>query len=94
MGVHDRRRGWGGLCAISHLNPARCDRLFVAAWICAEMAIAAPHLIDRMVLVGPMGIKPESGEIFDYFLESGMTGLRRAFHQPDQSSEFEPLLRS
>ena len=25
-----------------------------------------------------MGIKPEKGEIFDYFLESGMTGLRRA----------------
>jgi pimeloyl-ACP methyl ester carboxylesterase len=35
-----------------------------------------------------MGIKPEQGEIFDYFLESGLTGLRRAFHRPEQSSEF------
>jgi pimeloyl-ACP methyl ester carboxylesterase len=41
-----------------------------------------------MVLVGAMGIKPEQGEIFDYFLESGLTGLRRAFHRPEQSSEF------
>src|ERR1700730_3953407 len=55
--------------------------------ICAEMAIAAPELINRMVLVGAMGIKPDKGEIFDYFLESGMTGLRRAFHQPHQSAE-------
>jgi pimeloyl-ACP methyl ester carboxylesterase len=60
----------------------------LGGWICAEMAIAAPQMINRMVLVGPMGIKPDKGEIFDYFLESGMTGLRRAFHQPDQSSEF------
>jgi hypothetical protein len=29
-----------------------------------------------------MGLKPERGEIFDYFLEGGMTGLRRAFHKP------------
>jgi pimeloyl-ACP methyl ester carboxylesterase len=30
----------------------------------------------------------EQGEIFDYFLESGLTGLRRAFHRPEQSSAF------
>jgi hypothetical protein len=35
-----------------------------------------------------MGIKPERGEIFDYFLEGGLTGLRRAFLRPEQSSEF------
>jgi|SRR5579863_959099 len=39
-------------------------------------------------VVGTMGIKPEKGEIFDYFLDSGLSGLRRAFHRPDQSPEF------
>jgi pimeloyl-ACP methyl ester carboxylesterase len=35
-----------------------------------------------------MGLKPERGEIFYYFLEGGLTGLRSAFHRPEQSSEF------
>jgi hypothetical protein len=38
--------------------------------------------------VGARGIKPEKGEIFDYFLDAGMTGLRRAFYRPDESVEF------
>jgi pimeloyl-ACP methyl ester carboxylesterase len=54
----------------------------------AEIATVASQLFNRIVLVGAMGIKPERGEIFDYFLESGLTGLRRAFHRPEQSSEF------
>jgi hypothetical protein len=39
-----------------------------------------------MELVGAMGIKPARGEIFDYFLEGGLIGLRRAFHR--QSFEY------
>jgi pimeloyl-ACP methyl ester carboxylesterase len=35
-----------------------------------------------------MGLKPDNGEIFDYFLDSGLAGLRRAFHRPDASAEF------
>jgi pimeloyl-ACP methyl ester carboxylesterase len=48
----------------------------------------APQFFNKLVLVGGMGIKPEHGEIFDYFFESGLTGLRRAFHWPEQSPEF------
>jgi len=60
----------------------------LGGWVAAEIATVAPQFFNKLVLVGAMGIKPERGEIFDYFLDSGLTGLRRAFHRPDQSSEF------
>jgi hypothetical protein len=34
----------------------------------AEIATVAPQFFNKVVLVGAMGIKPEQGEIFDYFL--------------------------
>jgi hypothetical protein len=60
----------------------------LSGWVGAEIATVAPQFFNKMVLVRAMGIKPEQGEIFDYFLEGGSTGLRRAFHRPEQSSEF------
>jgi len=36
------------------------------AFIAAEMAACDPALFRRMVLVGPLGIKPEKGFIFDF----------------------------
>ena len=60
----------------------------LGGWVAPEIATVAPQFLDKLVLVGAMGIKPERGEIFDYFLEGGLTGLRRAFHRPEQSAEF------
>ena len=60
----------------------------LGGWVAAEIATIAPQFIHKMVLVGAMGIKPDNGEIFDYFLESGATGLRRAFHRPDDAPQF------
>jgi pimeloyl-ACP methyl ester carboxylesterase len=60
----------------------------MGGWVAAEIATIAPQFINRMVLVGAAGIKPDKGEIFDYFLESGRTGMRRAFHRPEQSQEY------
>ena len=60
----------------------------LGGWVAAEIATVAPQFINKLVLVGAMGVKPETGEIFDYFLESGTTGLRRSFHRPEQSPEF------
>jgi pimeloyl-ACP methyl ester carboxylesterase len=89
MGVHDVAAWIGWLLRDLHIStPLDVIGFSLGGWISVEMAIAAPQVINRMVLVGPMGIKPDRGEIFDYFLDSGMTGLRRAFHRPDQSSEF------
>lgn len=60
----------------------------MGGWIASEIATIAPQFIRRLVLLGPMGVKPERGEIFDYFLESGVTGIRRAFLAPDDSPVF------
>lgn len=60
----------------------------LGGWVAAEIATVAPQFFNRMILVGAMGIKPERGETFDYFLKSGPTGFRRAFCQPMKSLEF------
>jgi pimeloyl-ACP methyl ester carboxylesterase len=36
------------------------------AYIAAEMAAASPGTFNRMVLVGPLGLRPTEGEIFDF----------------------------
>jgi pimeloyl-ACP methyl ester carboxylesterase len=89
MGVHDLA-AWvtwfaRDLNLRTPLNVIGCS---LGGWVAAEIATVAPQFLNKMVLLGAMGIKPEAGEIFDYFLDSGMTGLRRAFHRPDQSAEF------
>lgn len=89
MGVHDLA-AWVtwfardlGIC-----TPVPVIGCSLGGWVAAEIATIAPQFIDRMVLVGAMGLKPERGEIFDYFLDSGPAGLRRAFYRPDRSAEF------
>jgi pimeloyl-ACP methyl ester carboxylesterase len=69
----------------SPVNAIGCS---LGGWVAAEIATVAPQFFSKLVLVGAMGIKPDSGEIFDYFLDSGLTGLRRAFYRPDDSAEF------
>ena len=50
-------------------------------WIAAEMATMAPRDVERLVLVGPMGIKPPDGEdILDQALLSYIDYARAGFH--------------
>jgi len=69
-------------------TPVNVIGFSLGGWVAAELATVAPQFFKKLVLVGAMGVKPEAGEIFDYFLESGKTGHRRAFFQPDQCAEF------
>ncbi len=89
MGVHDLA-AWVAWFArdLKLQTPIDIVGYSLGGWVAAELATVAPQFINRLVLVGPMGVKPAQGEIFDYFLESGMTGLRRGFFNPDQSAEF------
>jgi len=48
-------------------------------WVAAEMATQAPAAFRRLVLVGPMGIKPERGEIADQALVSYIDYARLGF---------------
>ena len=89
MGVHDLA-AWVSWFArdIDLRTPVNVIGCSLGGWVAAEIATVAPQFFNKMVLVGAMGIKPERGEIFDYFLEGGLTGLHRAFHRPEQSFEF------
>lgn len=89
MGVHDIA-AWITWFArdLGIAGPVSLVGCSLGGWVAAEIATIAPQFIDRMVLVGAMGLKPEEGEIFDYFLESGRTGFGHAFHRLDRSAEF------
>src|SRR5262244_4082979 len=39
----------------------------IGGWTAAEMATMSPGAIDRLILVAPVGLKPEQGEILDIF---------------------------
>jgi pimeloyl-ACP methyl ester carboxylesterase len=51
-------------------------------WIAAEMATFAPSEAPRLVLVGPMGVKPPVGEILDQALISYIEYVKEGFHDP------------
>lgn len=52
-----REQGWAG-CPVIGFS--------AGAFIAAEMAAACPGLFSKMVLVGPLGLRPTEGEIFDF----------------------------
>lgn len=49
-------------------------------WVAAEIATVAASSLGAIVLVSPMGIKPERGEIFDQFLVSTEHYAQSQFH--------------
>lgn len=50
----------------SGLGPVDVIGFSAGAWVAAEIAASDPTLINRMVLVAPLGIRPEDGEILDF----------------------------
>jgi pimeloyl-ACP methyl ester carboxylesterase len=48
-------------------------------WIAAEMATMSPRAFRRLVLVGPLGLKPATGEILDQALLSYIDYVRAGF---------------
>jgi pimeloyl-ACP methyl ester carboxylesterase len=52
-----REQGWAGTPVVG---------FSAGAYVAAEMAAACPSIFERMVLVGPLGLRPTEGEIFDF----------------------------
>lgn len=48
-------------------------------WIAADMAMMSDRQFSRMVLLNPMGIQPERGEILDQFLINTIDYIRAGF---------------
>src|SRR4051812_3521436 len=52
-----REQGWRGAPVIG---------FSAGGYVAAEMAAACPDIFGKMVLVGPLGLRPTEGEIFDF----------------------------
>jgi pimeloyl-ACP methyl ester carboxylesterase len=63
-------RDLGGLYARvlreMHLAPIDVIGFSAGAYIAAEMSASNPEIFSHMILVGPMGLRPTEGEIFDF----------------------------
>ena len=73
-----------GLLSELGINKASLVGLGFGGWIAAEMASMAPADLGKLILVGPMGIKPPEGDILDQAIVSYIDYARAGFH--DQSA--------
>jgi pimeloyl-ACP methyl ester carboxylesterase len=63
----------------------------IGGWLASEIAVLSPHIIERLILVDAMGIKPRKDEIADIFLH-GSEGTRRlSISDPKQVPNYELL---
>jgi len=63
----------------------------IGGWIAAEMAAMTPGAINRLILVAPVGLKPEKGEILDIFFYSPAQLLAKTIHDPKTVPEWDAL---
>ena len=63
----------------------------IGGWTAAEMATMSPGSIDRLVLVDPVGLKPESGEILDVFYHSPAELRDLMVHDPKTVPDWDEL---
>jgi pimeloyl-ACP methyl ester carboxylesterase len=60
----------------------------LGGWVAAEIAIVNPQLFSKLVLVGPAGLQPDDGQIWDYFLHSTKEAFAQAFADPAGAAEY------
>jgi pimeloyl-ACP methyl ester carboxylesterase len=63
----------------------------IGGWTAAEMATMSPGAINRLVLVAPVGLKPEAGEILDVFYYSPAQLLTMTVHDAKTVPEWQEL---
>lgn len=63
----------------------------MGGWLAAEMAAMYPAAIDKLVLVGAAGMKPQKGEIADIFLVTPEAVRQMMFYDPAQAPEYARL---
>jgi pimeloyl-ACP methyl ester carboxylesterase len=73
------------------LDPVDAIGFSAGGFIAAEMLAADPKIFAHLVLVAPMGIKPEEGEILDVFPLSIRSHLRATVADPENTPEFSRI---
>jgi pimeloyl-ACP methyl ester carboxylesterase len=61
----------------------------MGGWLAAEMAAMCPHGLDRLVLVGAVGIRPREGEIAELFNVSREAVEKLRFYDPGQVPDYD-----
>lgn len=70
------------------LQPLHVIGCSMGGWIAAEIATMNASLFKKMILVGAAGLKPEEGQIWDYFVHANREACAHAFYNGAQSSEY------
>jgi pimeloyl-ACP methyl ester carboxylesterase len=73
------------------LDPVDVIGFSAGGFIAAEMAAADPRIFSHIVLVAPMGLKPEQGEILDFFALTIRHHLRATVADPEKTPEFAEI---
>ena len=63
----------------------------LGGWLAAEMATMDPRQFKKLALVGPMGVQPPDGYIYDVFLEVARACITAAFFDSEGTPEFQEL---
>jgi pimeloyl-ACP methyl ester carboxylesterase len=63
----------------------------IGGWTAAELATMSPGSIDRLVLVDPVGLRPERGEILDVFYHSPAELRDLMVHDPKTVPDWDEL---
>ena len=63
----------------------------IGGWTAAEMAVMSPGAIDKLILVAPVGLKPEQGEILDIFYYPPAQLFTMTIHDPKTIPEWDEL---
>jgi pimeloyl-ACP methyl ester carboxylesterase len=68
--------------------------LSFGGWLAAEIAVACPHKLDRLILADPVGIKlgdRETRDIADVFNLNPAEIRRRAWHDPAKAPSYDAM---
>ena len=90
-GYRDLAGFYARLLREQRLAPIDVIGFSAGAYIAAEMVAADPKVFGRMVLVGPMGLKPTDGEILDFLSMTMRTHLRATVADPVNTAEFAKI---
>jgi len=90
-GIDDLARFYLWLIEAAGLGTPHLLGHSIGGWTAAEMAAMSPRSIARLVLVAPVGLKPETGEILDVFYYTPAQVRDLTVHDPKTVPEWDAL---
>jgi pimeloyl-ACP methyl ester carboxylesterase len=90
-GVDDLARFYLWFIDVAGLGRPHVLGQSLGGWTAAEMAAMSPGALGRLILVAPVGLKPEAGEIFDVFYHPVAKVHELSVHDPAAVPEWPAL---